>query len=142
MPVKLGIINCQLYNRQLDISQYFKLIAIFLFQRKELSNGAQSIQRNQEKSAALLIGIIVVFVVCHVHRLAFRLYEMALPQSSLYEHFLSCEQRGQHHVPVAIYFLAYSHYFFLVLNSSINFIIYCAMGRQFRKQLKSMLKWT
>lgn len=101
-------------------------------------DGQQSIQRKQEKSTAILIAIIVVFVACHVHRLAFRLYEMAWPQASIYEHYMRCEDQGKHHVPIAIYFLAYSHYLFLVISSSINFIIYCAMGRQFRAQLKEM----
>lgn len=106
---------------------------------KSLSrDGQESIQRKQEKSTAILIAIIVVFVACHVHRLAFRLYEMAWPEASIYEHYMRCEEQGKHHVPIAIYFLAYSHYLFLVISSSINFIIYCAMGRHFRAQLKEM----
>ena len=105
-------------------------------------SGVQCIRKRQEKSTAILIAIIVAFVLCHVHRLAFKFYEMALPENSIFEHFLKCEEQGRYHVPVAIYFLAHSHYFFIVTNSSINFIIYCAMGRQFRNQLTKLFKKT
>ena len=53
--------------------------------------------------------------------------------------FLIGDNEDRYHVPVAIYFLTFTHHLFLVLNSSINFIIYCLMGRQFREQLKNML---
>ena len=100
-----------------------------------MSHGAQIIRKKKEKSAAILISIIVVFLLCHIHRLAFRLYEMALPETSLYEHYMFCDKKGRYHVPVAIYFLTHMHYLFLAINSSVNFIIYCGMGQIFRAQL-------
>ncbi len=42
----------------------------------------------------------------------------------------------RYHVPVALYILADANYLALALNSSINFVIYCFMGRHFRQQLK------
>ena len=57
----------------------------------------------------------------------------------IYFYFFIGDNEDRYHVPVAIYFLTFTHHLFLVLNSSINFIIYCLMGRQFREQLKNML---
>ena len=93
------------------------------------------VRRKKEKSAAILVTIIVVFCLCHIHRLCLRIYEMASPESSIYEHYIYCDQKGLYHVPVVNYFLTHMHYLFLAINSSVNFIIYCAMGQQFRKQL-------
>ena len=103
-------------------------------------SGAEYIRKRKEKSTAILIAIILVFLVCHIHRLVFRIYEMALPEKALFEHYTYCDELGRYHVPVAIYFLTHTHHLFLVINSSINFVIYCFMGRQFRKKLKKMLK--
>ena len=102
--------------------------------------GVQYVRKRKEKSSAILIAIIVVFVLCHIHRLVFRIYELAHPEKSMYEHFKRCDSQGKYHVPVAIYFLTHSHHLFLVINSSINFIIYCVMGRQFRKKLRIMTR--
>ena len=102
--------------------------------------GIQSIKHKQEKSTAILIAIIVVFVACHIHRLGFRIYEMSLPEGSVFEHYNYCREKKKYHIPVALYLMAISHYFFIVFSSSINFIIYCAMGRQFQLQLKLLCK--
>ena len=102
-------------------------------------SGAYYVKRRQEKSTAILIAIILIFLVCHVHRLVFRIYEIALPDKSVYEHYIHCEKQGRYHVPVAIYFLSHTNHLFLVISSSANFIIYCVMGRQFRQTLKRMV---
>ena len=103
-------------------------------------SGAEYIRKRKEKSTAILVAIILVFLICHIHRLAFRIYEMALPEKALFEHYKYCNSLGRYHVPVAIYFLTHTHHLFLVINSSINFVIYCFMGRQFRKKLKKIVK--
>ena len=103
-------------------------------------SGAEYIRKRKEKSTAILVAIILVFLVCHIHRLVFRIYEMALPEKSVFEHYTYCNERGRYHVPVAIYFLTHSLHLFLVINSSINFVIYCFMGRQFRKKLMNLLE--
>ena len=43
------------------------------------------------------------------------------------------------HVPVVMYVLLSLHNLLLVVNSSINFIIYCCVGKRFRQELKLML---
>ena len=54
-------------------------------------SGAQIVRRRQNKSSAILVAIIVVFLICHIHRLVFRIYELAHPEKSLYKHYLKCE---------------------------------------------------
>ena len=62
------------------------------FQTKKWSrSGAQFVRRRQNKSSAILVAIIVVFLICHIHRLVFRIYELAHPEKSLYKHYLKCE---------------------------------------------------
>ena len=43
------------------------------------------------------------------------------------------------HVPVVMYVLLSLHNLLLVVNSSVNFIIYCCVGKRFRQELKLML---
>ena len=105
-------------------------------------SGADVIKKKQEKSSAVLIGIIAVFLVCHMYRIAFWIYCLAVPSKIVIAHYDYCAQMGRYHIPVAIYFLSQLHHLFLVINSSINFVIYCIMGRQFRKQLKkTTVQW-
>ena len=120
-------------ERFIKLLNTYKSTSTLLINNK--MSGAQIIRRRKEKSAAILVSIIVVFLLCHIHRLAFRLYEFSLPETSLYEHFMFCDKKGRYHVPVAIYFLTHMHYLFLAINSSVNFVIYCAMGQNFSKHL-------
>ena len=103
-------------------------------------SGADVIKKKQEKSSAVLIAIIIVFLVCHMYRLFIWIFNLALPEKAVLSHFYKCFDAGKYHVPVAMYFFVHLHHLFLVVNSSINFVIYCIMGRQFRKQLKRMAR--
>ena len=105
-------------------------------------SGADVIKKKQEKSSAVLIGIIAVFLVCHMYRIALWIYTLALPTKTLLNHYNYCHAQGKYHIPVAIYYFTQLHHLFLVINSSVNFVIYCIMGRQFRKQLKkTAVQW-
>ena len=56
------------------------------------------------------------------------------------EHFLYCHNRGQLHSPYAVYILTSFNNLCLVLNSSINFVVYCFAGRRFRNTLIGFFK--
>ena len=44
----------------------------------------------------------------------------------------------RHHVPVIFYLLFHVHNLFIVINSSINVIVYYCVGKEFRKVAKSL----
>jgi hypothetical protein len=46
------------------------------------------------------------------------------------------------HVPVAFYVMLSASHLLLVVNSSINVLIYCAVGKSFRAELKALLRRT
>ena len=74
---------------------------------------------------------------CNINELSnFFLINSRVYKKILFLFFIG-DNEDRYHVPVAIYFLTFTHHLFLVLNSSINFIIYCLMGQQFHEQLKN-----
>ena len=44
------------------------------------------------------------------------------------------------HVPVAFYVMLSASHLLLVVNSSINVLIYCAVGKSFRAELKVLMR--
>ena len=50
-----------------------------------------------------------------------------------------CRDRGRFHSPYIVYILTCFNTLCLVLNSSINFVVYCMAGRSFRSTLVSLL---
>ena len=46
----------------------------------------------------------------------------------------------RHHVPVIFYLLFHVHNLFIVINSSVNVIVYYCVGKEFRKEAKSLWK--
>jgi len=66
----------------------------------------------------------------------------AISPSSIFikteEHYNLCHQLGLYSVPVSFFFIQPTNYFFLVFNSSINFVLYCCVGREFRQGLKDL----
>ena len=104
------------------------------------SSSHRFVRRRREKSTIILVSIVVIFLVCHTYRLSLRLYEVAHPQNNTLEHFRRCRTLGRYHIPVAFYVLVNFHHLFLVLNSSVNFIIYCAVGKEFRDKMFQLFK--
>ena len=92
-------------------------------------------QKRGEKSTIILVLIVLIFMACHSYRLALKVYEFANPESNTMEHFQRCHKVGRFHVPVIFYVLVNIHHLFLVINSSINFLIYCCVGKDFRLKL-------
>ena len=44
------------------------------------------------------------------------------------------------HVPVAFYVMLSASHLLLVVNSSINVVLYCVVGKSFRAELKSLAR--
>lgn len=52
---------------------------------------------------------------------------------------LYCHSRGQYSVPVAYLMLLATSDLALVLNSSVNFVIYCCVGNEFRMAVRKTI---
>ena len=96
-------------------------------------------QKRKEKSARVLITIVLTFLSCHTFRFVMKAYEVTQPSHSTREHYSFCLQQQRYHVPVILYIFLSLQHLLLVVNSSVNFIIYCCVGKRFRKELKLML---
>ena len=56
------------------------------------------------------------------------------------EHYNWCLGRGRHNLPTVFFLLIPLNNLFLVLNSSVNFIIYCAVRKSFRHNIIRILR--
>ena len=52
----------------------------------------------------------------------------------MYTHIFRIQFLFRHHVPVAFYLFFHLNQFFIILSSSVNFIIYCVVAEPFRAQ--------
>lgn len=105
---------------------------------KGTGSSSHYFQKKREKSTIILVLIVVIFIACHSYRLALKVYEFAHPENNTMEHFERCRKQGRFHIPVVFYVLVSIHHIFLVLNSSINFIIYCCVGKDFRSKVAKL----
>lgn len=95
-------------------------------------------RKKREKSTMILVMIVLIFVACHAFRLAVKVYEFANPSNQTLEHYNFCEQRGRYSVPVSFFMLLTTNDIFLVFNSSVNFVIYCFVVKEFRDCVKEL----
>lgn len=85
--------------------------------------------------AMILAGIVMVFAVCHFFRFFLAFYHV-----SIAERTKLCHEQGQEmgHPPW-LYVISALNHLMLMVNSSINFIIYCAVGSKFRQAVMAKL---
>ena len=106
------------------------------------STGTIQFRKKQEKSARILVAIVVAFIMCHCYRMALKTNEFLAPNNHLEESFTYCYEQGKYHIPVALYILHNCHHLFLVINSSVNFVIYCFVAQEFRGKLYQLVRKT
>ena len=88
---------------------------------------------NQETDLArVLIGIVITFISCNGLRILLDFQEMIVMDKAE-----ECFSAGKHGLPVwYLVTIDFSH-FMLVVNSSVNLIIYCCLNTAFRRQMAS-----
>eukprot|EP00095_Tigriopus_kingsejongensis_P012357 maker-scaffold198_size266703-snap-gene-1.29 protein:Tk12357 transcript:maker-scaffold198_size266703-snap-gene-1.29-mRNA-1 annotation:"hypothetical protein BRAFLDRAFT_82878" len=96
---------------------------------------AQPYRRKTEKSTAILVGIILVFISCHVLRFSIQLYEVFAQGNGVHRHYKYCERQGKLHTPSAMLILASVSHLLIIVNSSVNVLIYYCCGERFRRGL-------
>ena len=85
-----------------------------------------------DNSIRILIGIVVLFSSCHFLRLFLQCYHHIAANN-----YRQCVNNGiiQKEIPYWLWPLTAINHMCLVLNSSINFLLYCWLGSKFRYNL-------
>ena len=71
--------------------------------------------------------------------LFFQIDSIVHPSTNGSDHLQYCHDRGRFHSPFFVYILTSFNNLCLVMNSSINFVVYCMAGRSFRNTLIKLL---
>ena len=95
-------------------------------------------RKRKEKSTIILVAIVLVFILCHTYRLTVEVYRLIYPHNILKEWFQYCDEKGRYTMPVLLHIFHNLHFLFLTLNSSVNFIIYCGVDKEFRRQVSQL----
>ena len=95
-------------------------------------------RRREFQLARMMMVLVVVFLVLNSPRLVLGLIEVT--QLSSVE---LCYRHGlDYHIHKQTYLLDFAARFLVIVNSSINFIIYCLVGSEFRHHLMAMFNIT
>ena len=78
---------------------------------------SSSRKRSSERSTQLLIGIVLVFLICHTVRLVIQIDAIIHPSTIGGRHYDHCRTKGRFHSPVAVWILTSFNVLCLVLNS-------------------------
>ncbi|TRY78311.1 hypothetical protein TCAL_05014 [Tigriopus californicus] len=105
----------------------------------ENSNSEPNMRRKQEavskreiKMASILLTIVFVFFGCHLPRVLLNLHEFFMATQ--------IEDCGDMFCPPAWFLCSISvNHFLLVVNSSVNILVYCSQGEKFRQGLTEKL---
>jgi hypothetical protein len=105
----------------------------------EEDGSARPFQSKKEKSTAILLAIILIFVACHLLRFIVQIYEVfSGPLHGSHKLYQHCFKYGKLHVPLLLIICGNINHLLLVVNSSVNMIIYVCLGRRFRDQLRHL----
>lgn len=77
----------------------------------------RSRKKSNDRSTQLLIGIVLVFLICHTVRLIIQIDAIIHPSTIGGRHYDHCKAKGQFHSPVAVWILTSFNVLCLVLNS-------------------------
>ena len=121
----LAYFNCVIY-------QQLKPPTILIHQenRGSTSSHISNFTNHEKEMARVLIGIVIVFVFCHFLRLMINFYE-----TIVFRNALACEMAGKNDFPLWGFMSITCSEFLLVLNSSLNIVIYCFINGNFRKKM-------
>ena len=86
-------------------------------------------RQKEDNLAVIFMGIVIVFLVCHFPRIFLSIHEMLVIRNTM-----ACQNKGYYSFPMwALLFAQFSH-ILLVLNSSMNSVIYCMVSSKYRAQ--------
>ena len=85
-------------------------------------------RRMEDNLAVIFIGMVTVFLICHVPRLFLGLHEAWITNQTI-----SCAKAGYSPFPLWATIMNQFSHLVLVINSSVNCLIYSVMSSRFRK---------
>ena len=86
--------------------------------------------KTEDDLARVLTGIVFTFLICHSLRIILDFHE-----AIVIKHVQKCNSIGKNGLALWTYLAMQFSNIFLVVNSSVNMIIYCWINPNFRKQL-------
>ena len=106
-------------------------ILLYSENRGSTSSHISNFTNHEKELARVLIGIVIMFLVCHFLRLMINFYE-----TIVFRNAIACELAGQNDFPLWGFMSITCSELLLVLNSSLNIVIYCCINENFRKRMK------
>jgi len=93
--------------------------------------GSARRQRKEINLSLVLLAIVFLFFICHACRIINDVYEF-----SNMDLVVNCPKKSHHfYPPYFMHALVYISHFATILNSSLNFFVYCLVGHTFRREL-------
>ena len=98
-------------------------------------NGHESRNTQEKDTIKVLIGIVTIFIICHALRIFLDIYDATTLKYGTLDVWL-CMSLGEEGLPPKWkLILTEISDLMLVLNSSVNVIIYCCLNKSFRKNI-------
>merc|ERR1712223_460058 len=112
------------------------IIALISATKVQRLNSARR-QRKEINLSIILLFIVFIFFFCHAARILLDVYEFINLEKVLACRRLAvCERKPFIYLPNNIFFfLPVISHMMQILNSSTNFIVYCLVGQNFRREL-------
>ena len=101
------------------------------------SSSTANVNRRQKEDnlAVIFMAIVIVFLVCHFPRILLSLQEMLIIKNTM-----ACANQGHYPFPLWVLVLTYFSHILLVLNCSMNSVIYCIVSSKYRAQALKYLQ--
>ena len=98
--------------------------------KSSLESSGVSRRNAEDRLAKVFMGIIAIFLVLHFPRVALDFYELATMEKTR-----ACEKAGQLNLHLWPTLAVITSQLLLVVNSSVNMVVYCCLGSKFRAEV-------
>lgn len=88
-------------------------------------------RRVESNLAAIMMGYVLVFLICHSPRILLSIHELATIRKAM-----ACGRSGQKTFPLWSLVVMHLSHLLLVINSATNILIYCCLSSKFRSEGK------
>ena len=92
-------------------------------------------RRFEDNLAAVFMGFIFVFLICHMPRLLLNIHELIVMKGAM-----ECEKHEKEPFSMWSLIMINVSHFLLVLNSGTNILIYCWMSTKFRNECSKIIQ--